>query len=443
MLALKTAAFSLAALQVCASQSQRRSNPWPLPVQEASSTSVPIESASSHSRPSRKGDDHAAQLAAAEHARQEPMLEPASVRGAVPVLVAATQTQILWYPLNSATLTNADGLSAILMRAQSCPDVNTNTTDTAFVSYTNGSSWALLGPQPVQERLCYPFPPSSTIQVMCLPSVDAGLDDATSDPDSATFLGTIWALEGGNLRKDVNHTAVSVTFDFSGAAPLPPGTFRTTFTDGVAAADQTGRALLLPLMAAAQPKPPVGMTAACRALVVELCPGVQVHGSSCFACIISNAEQLEAAHCPATMGNLTSVPNYAYYCSPGTPLPNMIFHSIDGLHFTFRSTVRDTTSPISAAVDSGDENALLRLGDGTLMMVMRYDYADFIPSRNPMQGKSVGGLLQVFSTNEGRSWTGAAVMNGTSHPAPGFPGGHPHNVEPKMARLPALGLIIL
>jgi hypothetical protein len=383
---------------------------------------------------------HDATAAADSDAADE--MPAASVRGAVPVLVAATQTQILWYPLNSATL-NADGVSAILMRAQSCPDVNTNTTDTAFVSYDNGSSWALLGPQPVQERICYPFPPGSTDQVMCLPSVDAGLGDATSSGSSTTFLGTIWALEGGNLARGVNRSAVPVTIDYRGAPPLPAGTFMTMFTDGVAAADQSAGGLLMPLMSAAQPRPAAGMTAACRAKVVELCPGVQVHGAQCFACIFAHAKQLEAAHCPAAAGNASSVPNYAYYCAPGTPLPNMLLHSSDGLHWSFRSVVRDPASAISGAVDSGDENALLRLGDGRLMMVMRYDYADFIPSRDPMQGKSVGGLIQVFSRDDGRTWQGAAVLNGTSHPAPGHPGGHPHNVEPKMARLPALGVIVL
>ena len=118
-------------------------------------------------------------------------------------------------------------------------------------------------------------------------------------------------------------------------------------------------------------------------------------------------------------------------------------HSSDGLHWSFRSMVRDPASAISGAVNSGDENALLRLGDGRLMMVMRYDYADFIPSRDPYHAPNVGGLIQVFSRDDGHTWQGAAVLNGTSHPAPGYPGGHPHNVEPKMARLPALGLIVL
>ena len=31
-----------------------------------------------------------------------------------------------------------------------------------------------------------------------------------------------------------------------------------------------------------------------RAKVVELCPGVQVHGASCFACIFAHAKQLKA-----------------------------------------------------------------------------------------------------------------------------------------------------
>lgn len=60
-----------------------------------------------------------------------------------------------------------------------------------------------------------------------------------------------------------------------------------------------------------------------------------------------------------------------------------------------------------------------------------------------MHGKSVGGLLQLMSRTDGRTWEGAAVMNGTSHPEDDFAGGHPHNVEPKLARLPAIGLLVL
>ena len=65
---------------------------------------------------------------------------PATVSAGVPTLVAATQTQILWYPLLSYTFTSPGGHPAILMRAQSCGDVNTDTTDTAFVSYDDGST---------------------------------------------------------------------------------------------------------------------------------------------------------------------------------------------------------------------------------------------------------------------------------------------------------------
>ena len=296
----------------------------------------------------------------------------ARVSGAVPVLVAATQTEILWYPLNSATVRDAEGNTAILMRAQSCPDVNTNTTDTAFVSYTNGSSWASLGPQPVQERLCYPYPPGSASSVMCLPSVDAGLDHSASASQNSTsrFLGTVWELRAGNLAKDLNRTAVPITFDYSAAPPrlLPPqGSFMTMFSDGVGAVDAGGKGVLLPIMAAAQPKPPPRLTAACRRMVVSLCPGVQVHGAVCSACILAHAAQLSNGHCPPAI----DAANYAYYCSPGTPLPDMLFTSEDGLHFSYRSSVRDPASHISGATDTGSENALLRLGDGRLMIVMR------------------------------------------------------------------------
>ena len=280
-------------------------------------------------------------LALPATASQGTSLPAAMVRGATPVLVAATQTEILWYPLNSATLTSSDGAdSAILMRAQTCPDVNTNTTDSAFVSYDNGSSWALLGPQPVQERICYPFPPGAVDSVMCLPSIDEG----HSNPGEATFLGTVWQLKGGNLATQPNHNAVAVRFTYP-AALLPQGTFMTMFTDGVSVPDNSTKGVLMPMLASAQPLPPPGLTAACRALVGTLCPGVQVHGAVCSACVLAHAAQLAAARCPTA-----NVSNYAYYCDPGKPLPNMLMHSTDGLQFTYRSSVREPSSHIAGAV---------------------------------------------------------------------------------------------
>jgi hypothetical protein len=151
---------------------------------------------------------------------------PATVSAGVPTLVAATQTQILWYPLLSHTFTSPGGHPAILMRAQSCGDVNTDTTDTAFVSYNNGSSWALLGPQAVQERLCYEYPPGEPSSAMCLPSTNAGLaTQTTAAPGMAVFKGTQWELRGGNLASV--GTAIAVSFNFSAAPSVPPGTFMT------------------------------------------------------------------------------------------------------------------------------------------------------------------------------------------------------------------------
>jgi hypothetical protein len=98
--------------------------------------------------------------------------------------------------------------------------------------------------------------------------------------------------------------------------------------------------------------------------------------------------------------------------------------------------------------------AFVRLGDGSMMMVMRYDYADFIPSRDPMPAPgggppiAVGGLIQIFSYDNGHTWHDAAVMNGTMLPDQLGPDSaaqpnHPHNVEPKLVRLPALDLLVL
>ena len=67
---------------------------------------------------------------------------PATVQAAAPVLVAETQSEILWYPLNSHTLYDSD-VAAIFVRAQTSPDVDLVTTDAGFVSYDNGTTWAV------------------------------------------------------------------------------------------------------------------------------------------------------------------------------------------------------------------------------------------------------------------------------------------------------------
>ena len=281
-----------------------------------------------------------------------PLPPLATVSAGVPTLVAATQTQILWYPLLSHTFISPAGNPAILTRAQSCGDVNTDTTDTAFVSYDNGSSWALLGPQPAQERLCYEYPPGEPSSAICLPSTNAGLAmQSTAAPGVAVFNGTQWALRSGNLG--TVDASVAVTFNFSLAPPLPAGTFMTLFSDGVTAQSRDGRAILIPVMSAAQPLPPSGMSAACKRLIVKLCPGLQVHGPPCHNCTVNHAQQLRAANCPdpAISGR------YSYFCDPGKPLPNMIMTSEDGLHFQYVGSVTDPGSLISAAVASGSESA--------------------------------------------------------------------------------------
>jgi hypothetical protein len=205
-----------------------------------------------------------------------------------PTLVAATQTEILWYPLNGHKLQPKEngGPAAMLIRAQTSGDVNTGTTDAAFVSYTDGSSWAAAGPQPAQLRTCYPYPPTDPSTALCLPTINA--DTTHGDQSSAftaTFPGTVWALVNGSVFRRPG--LVNATFDYS-AAPAaargPPGTSLALMTDGVsaaAAASAPGGAageLLLPLMATAQPLPPAGLTAECRAKTMDLCPGVDSRG---------------------------------------------------------------------------------------------------------------------------------------------------------------------
>jgi hypothetical protein len=68
--------------------------------------------------------------------------------------------------------------------------------------------------------------------------------------------------------------------------------------DGVTAKSRDGTTILMPVMSAAQPLPPARMSAACKRLVVVLCPGLQVHGPPCYNCTANHAEQLRAAKCP-------------------------------------------------------------------------------------------------------------------------------------------------
>ena len=58
------------------------------------------------------------------------------------------------------------------------------------------------------------------------------------------------------------------------------------------------------------------------------------------------------------------------------------------------------------------------------MAVFRYNWSE-VPSRPD------GGLYQAFSHDDGATWVGSALMNGTG------PGGNPHNVEPKLVRVRA------
>ena len=82
---------------------------------------------------------------------------PATVQAAAPVLVAETQAEILWYPLNSHTLYDGD-VAAIFVRAQTSPDVDLVTTDAGFVSYDNGTTWAVSQPSsPVSSSLKLSF----------------------------------------------------------------------------------------------------------------------------------------------------------------------------------------------------------------------------------------------------------------------------------------------
>ena len=98
--------------------------------------------------------------------------------------------------------------------------------------------------------------------------------------------------------------------------------------------------------------------------------------------------------------------------------------SEDGRQWQHRSTL--------GAAQDANEQWLLRLGDGRIMIVFRTN-----PKPAPCgSGCPQGALFQAFSSTDGRSWSTPTLLNGTS-------ANIPHRVEPKLVRLPAIGALVL
>jgi hypothetical protein len=220
-----------------------------------------------------------------------------SVGGAVlslvaerPVVVASAST-LLYYPMNQHVFLDHSGAGppAIMLRAQTSPDVDLPCADTAFVSYTNGSSWQ---PGPlevgtgkygahVQKRVCYANPAAGggdgmTDTALCLPYArdatanchDArlsaaqrtrcarrGRNDNSSSPPRETwpmnvqYNGTVWHYRGGTLAP-VAGTVDSVPVTFSDPF-MVEGSRR--YTDGNVVRTWVGTGLLSTLYASAKP----------------------------------------------------------------------------------------------------------------------------------------------------------------------------------------------
>ena len=114
-----------------------------------------------------------------------------TIEGDVPVLVGSSTPRgsratvpsnsssgLLYFPMLSHRFVEAGGASeAILLRAQTSPDLDLPCSDATFVSYDNGSSWAPTGRRncaqgscvAVQKRVCYPYPPGAADRALCLP----------------------------------------------------------------------------------------------------------------------------------------------------------------------------------------------------------------------------------------------------------------------------------
>jgi hypothetical protein len=166
-----------------------------------------------------------------------PPSELSLVPDAVPSLVAETSA-LLYYPLlqhvfHTATSGNSSGASveptaAILLRAQTSPDVDVPCSDSTFVSY-DGRTWQPTVPESgtskygphVQKRLCYAYPPSisgRSDSALCLPYARDAARDGPSAPLTADFAGTVWRLNsttGGLMLAPVGGTVDAVVVKFT------------------------------------------------------------------------------------------------------------------------------------------------------------------------------------------------------------------------------------
>lgn len=161
------------------------------------------------------------------------------VPDSAPVLVAQAST-LLYYPMLQHVFHN-NTASAILLRAQTSPDVDIPCADATFVSYTGGETWQPSAPEVgtskygphVQKRVCYPYPPSNLDgdSALCLPYARDAAADSAGAALSIDFAGTIWRRNAttGTLAP-VAGTVDAVTAKFTGDPHLVLGSRR--YTDG-------------------------------------------------------------------------------------------------------------------------------------------------------------------------------------------------------------------
>ena len=182
-----------------------------------------------------------------------------------PVLVAQAGT-LLYYPLLQHVFGNHSSDPAILLRAQTSPDVDVPCADATFVSFDSGATWQPSAPEVgtskygphVQKRVCYPYPLSSSItpgedsagdSALCLPYAR---DAAVNSPGAALtseFLATLWRRNATtNVLQPVDGTVDKIAVRFSDPF-MRLGSRR--YTDGNALPTLNGSGWLLTLYATA------------------------------------------------------------------------------------------------------------------------------------------------------------------------------------------------
>ena len=412
---------------------------------------------------------------------------------------AADDGLLLYFPLLSHTFVDGHGSSAIMLRAQISADLDLPCSDAVFVSYSNGSdgSWSPAGEgncvqghcEQVQKRTCYPYPLGARDSALCLPYArDVGaphpspgphphaynwppplppspacqhvLDAFCNKTSPTNVCPAACKKEGWNASLVALDDRGCPHPPCSSPSSISPATWRCFSPDALAPglkhwsnsskhpdAYCSGTSAQLNTLHTTSPEckmAPIprnnskqhveylgtvwkfqnGVLAADPArrdnVAVTFSDPFMQLGSRRF----TDGNAIATADGKGMLLCLYAMDGHAHAGVSGFSIH--CYASTDGTSFEHRATI--------GATEDANENWMLRLKNGRIMLVFRTNPK---PVPNP-KAYPEGGLYQVFSENDGFSWSTPALMA-----AGAGPGGVPHRVEPKLFRLPAIGAVVL